>query len=161
LITSQPVSLLANSKLQKSRAGIRGRQIKFRQTGSLHPLSPKLHTWYDDTGSRRTTPAHLEESLIVSLPKAYLALAVPCLRSVFAAWTGVVNLCLSICKKRRHTPFVQATAAASGHCVSDSHTKETHKQTSRQAHVVVTKPGVAEARAILFPTAILQNKKKI
>ncbi|KRY55021.1 hypothetical protein T03_9078 [Trichinella britovi] len=55
------------------------------QTNRLAPLLPKLHTWYDDTGSRRTTPAHLEENLIVSLPKAYLALAVPCLRSIFAA----------------------------------------------------------------------------
>ncbi|KRX20393.1 hypothetical protein T07_6934 [Trichinella nelsoni] len=62
------------------------------QTNRLAPLSPKLHTWYDDTGSRRTTPAHLEENLIVSLPKAYLALAVPCLRSIFAAWTGVFQI---------------------------------------------------------------------
>ncbi|KRY39134.1 hypothetical protein T01_14223 [Trichinella spiralis] len=61
-------------------------------TNRLAPLSPKLHTWYDDTGSRRTTPAHLEENLIVSLPKAYLALAVPCLRSIFAAWTGVFQI---------------------------------------------------------------------
>ncbi|KRX63649.1 hypothetical protein T09_740 [Trichinella sp. T9] len=73
-------------------------------TNRLAPLSPKLHTWYDDTGSRRTTPAHLEENLIVSLPKAYLA----------------------ICKKRRHIPYSCKLRLLQADIVFQAHTKETH-----------------------------------
>ncbi|KRX70836.1 hypothetical protein T06_3669 [Trichinella sp. T6] len=130
--------------------------MKFRlQTNRLAPLSPKLHTWYDDTSSRRTTPAHLEENLIVSLPKAYLALAVPCLRSIFAAWTGVVNLCLSICKKRRHIPYSCKLRLLQADIVFQAHTKETHTNKRLAKRMLSRQSRVWPAKA--HPSNIIAN----